>query len=452
MTSRRAPVAVVGAGLAGLVAARELRRRGVPVTVFESGKQIAGLARSFRDGDGFTYDFGAHFITNRLAAALGVGAHCRDVRRYGETVQLDGRTYAYPFGLLRAPRFVLSAVAGRAGAFRRREPPASAAEWYRTQYGERLAEEVAIPLVEAWSGAPASELAPSVVPPQVDRGTAHVLRLKLASRITGRAVANGYSREMPESPHVWHVYPEGSVSFLCERLAADLEGSVRLESPVDAIYVESGRVVGLRAGGRVEEASAVVSTAPVHVLAKLVQGTDAVQHLARFRYRPMVFVNLRFEGRGLLPDVVTWTPGRDLPFFRLNEPPLAMPWLAPAGKTMVTVDIGCEVGDAIWTMPDEQLGELCLDHLQALFPTARRRYLGGCRVLRTPVAYPVWLREYERERLALERATPVEGLLSVGRNGEFAHILMEDVYWRTVKRVRELLAPPRAARNERVAS
>ena len=442
MTPGRAPVAVVGAGLAGLVAARELRRHNVPVTVFEAGKQIAGLARSFRDGDGFTYDFGAHFITNRLAAALGVGAHCHDVRRYGETVQLDGRTYAYPFGLLRAPRFVLSAVAGRAGAFRRREPPASAAEWYRTQYGERLAEEVAIPLVEAWSGAPASELAPSVVPPQVDRGTAHVLRLKLASRITGRAVANGYSREMPESPHVWHVYPEGSVSFLCERLAADLEGSVRLESPVDAIYVESGRVVGLRAGGRVEEASAVVSTAPVHVLAKLVQGTDAVQHLARFRYRPMVFVNLRFDGRGLLPDVVTWTPGRDLPFFRLNEPPLAMPWLAPAGKTMVTADIGCEVGDAMWTMPDEQLGELCLEHLQTLFPTARRRYLGGCRVLRTPVAYPVWLNAYEPERRALERASPVEGLLSVGRNGEFAHILMEDVYWRTLAKVRALLDAP----------
>ena len=440
MTSRSAPVAVVGAGLAGLVAARELRRRGVPVTVFEAGKQIAGLARSFRDGDGFTYDFGAHFITNRLAAALGVGAHCRDVRRYGETVQLDRRTYAYPFGLLRAPRFVLSAVAGRAASVRRREPPASAAEWYRTQYGERLAEEVAIPLVEAWSGAPASELAPSVVPPQVDRGTAHVLRLKLASRVTGRAVANGYSREMPESPHVWHVYPEGSVSFLCERLAAELEGGVRLESPVDAIYVESGRVVGLRAGGRVEEASAVVSTAPVHVLAKLVQGTDAVQHLARFRYRPMVFVNLRFDGRGLLPDVVTWTPGRDLPFFRLNEPPLAMPWLAPAGKTMVTADIGCEVGDAIWTMPDEQLGELCLEHLQALFPTARRRYLGGCRVLRTPVAYPVWLNAYEPERRALERASPVEGLLSVGRNGEFAHILMEDVYWRTLAKVRALAA------------
>jgi hypothetical protein len=60
--------------------------------------------------------------------------------------------------------------------------------------------------------------------------------------------------------------------------------------------------------------------------------------------------------------------------------------------------------------------------------------------MRTPIAHPVFLREYEAERLALEHATPVAGLYSIGRNGEFAHILMEDVYWRTLARVREVLA------------
>ena len=73
MSREQGHVAVVGAGLAGLLAARELRRRGISVTVYEAGRQVAGLARSFTDSDGFTYDFGAHFITNRLAAALGIG-------------------------------------------------------------------------------------------------------------------------------------------------------------------------------------------------------------------------------------------------------------------------------------------------------------------------------------------------------------------------------------------
>jgi protoporphyrinogen/coproporphyrinogen III oxidase len=432
------PVAIVGGGLAGLVAARELRRRGIPATVFEAGKQVAGLATSFRDADGFVCDFGAHFITNRLAAALGIGAHCRDVRHYGETVFVRGRSYSYPFGLLQSPRYVLSAVGSRL-AHRSGAPAASAGEWYRAQYGPKLADEVAIPLIEAWSGVPAGDLAPSVIAPQLDRGTSHVLRLKLASRLTGRAVANGYSREQPETPHVWHVYPEGSLGFLCERLAAELNGGVQLESPVEAILTENGRVVGVKVHGQLREASAVVSTAPVHILAKLVQGTDAVKHLAKFRYRPMVLVNMRFNGRGLLPDVVTWVPAREQPFFRLTEATWSMPWLAPAGKTTINADIGCAVGDAIWSMSDEEVGKLCLEHLQAIVPSARQRYL-GCRVMRTPIAHPVFLREYEPERLALERSTPVEGLYSIGRNGEFAHILMEDVYWRTLRRMHELVA------------
>jgi protoporphyrinogen oxidase len=153
----------------------------------------------------------------------------------------------------------------------------------------------------------------------------------------------------------------------------------------------------------------------------------------------MVFVNMRFQGRGLLPDVVLWTPESKFPFFRLTETPLSMPWLAPEGKTLITVDIGCSVGDEIWTMPDEQLGEYCLDHMEAIIRGVRERYL-GCRVLRTPIAYPVFLKEYEKERQSFERQSGVEGLSSIGRNGEFAHIFMEDVYWRTLKRTRQLIS------------
>ena len=68
----------------------------------------------------------------------------------------------------------------------------------------------------------------------------------------------------------------------------------------------------------------------------------------------------------------------------------------------------------------------------------RRRYL-GCRVLRTPIAYPVFLTAYEPQRLELERGLPIAGLRTIGRNGEFAHILMEDVYWRTLGAVHRLV-------------
>ncbi len=436
--TKRKPVAIIGGGIAGLTAALALRRRGVAVCLYEAGKKLAGLAASFHDEDGFTYDFGAHFITNRLAAAIGIGAQCRNVRHYGETVLLDGRAYSYPVGLLRIPRFSLSGLASRIKAVRSSSKPQSAAEWFEAEYGNALANEVAIPLIEAWSGAPASELAPSVGD-KIAGGIGHTLALKLAGHLTRRAVASGYCREQPESIHVWHVYPEGGVSLLCEQIADGLQDAVHLESPVEGIIVESQRVAAIRVNGREHEVSAVMSTVPVHVLAKLVEGTTTVQHLARFHYRPMVFVNMRFSGRNLLPDVVTWTPEKHLPFFRLTETPRSMPWLAPPDKTLVTVDIGCEVGDEVWKMADEQLGEFCLEDLRSIIPDAQRRYL-GCKALRTPIAYPVFLNEYEQDRLAFERSTEIDGLYSIGRNGEFAHVLMEDVYWRTLKKVRQLLA------------
>ena len=291
-----------------MTAAADLRRRGVRVRLYEAGPRIAGLAASFKSKDGFSNDFGAHFVTNRLAAAIGVAQQCRDVRHYGEAVWVGGRIYSYPFGLLRNRRFLLSAAGTRMRLGANGGPPDSVADWFRHAYGPALAETVAIPLVEAWSGAPADRLSPAVATEKLRHGVLHTIGLKLASRVMRRAVANGYSHERPESPSVWHVYPEGGVGTLVERLANGLEDAIALESPVEAILVEDDRVVGIRVHGQEEAVDAVISTAPCNVLPRLVRGTAALQYLSRFRFRPMVFVNLRLRGRALLPDTVLWTP------------------------------------------------------------------------------------------------------------------------------------------------
>ncbi|MBL8202713.1 MAG: FAD-dependent oxidoreductase [Blastocatellia bacterium] len=432
--SSQKPVVILGAGLAGLTAAHFLQQNNVPVLLFEAGNKIAGLCQSFHDEDGFTYDFGAHFITNRLAKAVGILDKCRTVRHYAETVWLGGTSYSYPFGLLRIPRIAAGGIVSQLNYSQ--GTPATAAEWFRASYGRALADEVAIPLTEAWSGAAADQLSPAVGD-GIANSVARTLWLKLASRLTRRAVSCGYSRELPENASVYHVYPEGGIGTLCQVLAADLHGVIQLESPVEKILVDDNKVTGIRANGREIEASAVISTAPINVLGKIVAGTDRLEHLSQFRYRPMVFVNLRLNGRGLLPDVVTWTPEKQFPFFRLTETPLSMPWLAPTNKTIITVDIGCEKESEFWQMDDERLGEFCIAHLQPLIADVRQRY-EGCRVMRTPVAYPVFLREYEMEREKFATGTGIENLYSVGRNGEFMHIFMEDVYERTKRKIEQL--------------
>ncbi len=436
-----APVVVIGGGIAGLTMTRELLRNGLDAVLFEAGPSVGGMADSHHDAEGFTFDTGAHFITNRLATATGINDRCRDVERYGETVWVHGLSYDYPAGLLKVPRYVVSALAGRAR--RPTEPATSAADQFRRDYGTALADEIALPLLEAWSGAPASELSPAVAD-KIPSGIAQTVGLKVAARLTHRAVAVGYGREAPLSANVWHVYPEHGISTVCSSLADEVSDSIRLKSPVECITVSGDRAVGVRVAGQQVPAAAVVSTAPINVLPRLVEGTTVLEPFLGFRFRPMVFVNLRLQGRNLLPDTMTWTPEAKYPFFRLTETPQSMPWLAPENKTLITADIGAEIGDTWWEMDDVELGERCIDVLTEIIPTARRDYLGS-RVVRQPLAYPVFHNAYEAERQRLETSTGVDRLLSIGRNGEFAHILMEDVYWRTVRRARSLAAELKAA-------
>jgi monoamine oxidase len=77
---RRAEVVVVGAGLAGLMAARHLRAYAVDVLVVEARHRVGGRTYSIRRADGTVMDLGGQWIgptqlrLTRLAAELGVTA------------------------------------------------------------------------------------------------------------------------------------------------------------------------------------------------------------------------------------------------------------------------------------------------------------------------------------------------------------------------------------------
>ena len=124
------------------------------------------------------------------------------------------------------------------------QSPNSAADCFRQSYGAVLADDVALPLIEAWSGASSDKLSPAVGD-SLPGSIARTLYLKAASKVTGRAVACGYSREKAESASVYHVYPKDGVSTLCDKLAEGLKDRILLESPVEEIIVEHENVVAV---------------------------------------------------------------------------------------------------------------------------------------------------------------------------------------------------------------
>lgn len=99
----RAPVAIIGGGWAGLACAMELTDAGVPVTVFESARQLGGRARAvpWRSGGRTLYiDNGPHLMIGAYRETL------RLLDRLGTQAMLDRRPLELilPGFSLRLPR------------------------------------------------------------------------------------------------------------------------------------------------------------------------------------------------------------------------------------------------------------------------------------------------------------------------------------------------------------
>ena len=96
------PIAVLGAGPAGLTAAYALTKAGVPVTVLEAGPHVGGIART-ETYKGFRFDIGGHRFLTKLPEVQALweewlGDELLRVRRLSR-INYRGRFFDYPLRL-----------------------------------------------------------------------------------------------------------------------------------------------------------------------------------------------------------------------------------------------------------------------------------------------------------------------------------------------------------------
>src|SRR5919202_6703998 len=98
--TREADVAIVGAGLAGLTAARELQAKGLEPVVLEARDRVGGRTLNEPLGDGQVVEVGGQWIgptqdrIARLADELGI-ATFPTYARGQRVIELDGRVRRY---------------------------------------------------------------------------------------------------------------------------------------------------------------------------------------------------------------------------------------------------------------------------------------------------------------------------------------------------------------------
>lgn len=354
MTGPRPRVAVVGAGMAGLLAAHRLRQAGCSVQLFEAGDRAGGTVRTVRR-DGWTIDTGAVTLAEptgevaELLAAAGataalvapaVGAARRYLVHRGEAVAVPTSTaemLATP--LLSVPgrlRMLKEPFVARGG-----DPEETVAVFARRRFGEEAAGRFIDPLISGTSGGDPERLLAAFAFPKLvefERRSGSILKGRLRAtreaRRTGRRVPTG----------AWSA--SGGLGTLVDRLAAPFGAGLRLGSRVVAVHpAAQGVALEIDGGGR-EAADAVVMAVPAPALGMITWhgGGPDLSPVATMPHASLATVSLGFrrdqvahplDGHGLLAPSAEGR--RILTVLFVSS---LFPDRAPPGHVLVTAAVG----------------------------------------------------------------------------------------------------------------
>jgi oxygen-dependent protoporphyrinogen oxidase len=280
--------AVVGGGVAGLVAARELARAGREVVLVERSPRLGGALRSGRLA-GVDVDVGAEAFaltrpqTRALVADLGLDDRVVMPRRSDARLVLPDAVVLLPPGLLGIPTDLsalpLEAAVGRAGVAeaRRRDalpptpvpPGTTLGALVRARLGDAVLERVVAPVVAGVHAChPDQVRADAVVPGLVDA---------LASK-GGLAAAASSLRRAAGVPGAAVAGLDGGMTVLVDALASGLQArgvQVVLGRPAQVVR-RTGGGWRLRLADRQVEADEVVVATAAAAAAALLEGEPDV--------------------------------------------------------------------------------------------------------------------------------------------------------------------------------
>lgn len=366
-------VAVVGAGVAGLAAARALRQSGAEVTVFEQSQRPGGVLRSSTES-GYVHEHAANGFLGSdeggaidLAGELGVVIENASPAARRRWIYLDGALRALPANPLELVTTDLLSWRGKLAALGeplrpvRRVADESVGAFARRRLGPEIARAIVAPFVTGVFAARADELSLRAAFPQLaaleDRGG--LVRGGVARLLEGRRQRGGNRR-----PRARLSAPVGGVEVLVEALADELQATLRLGTAVVAVRREADAAIVSLAGGDSERFDRVVLATPAYASAALV--ADAAPELAAvlraIPYAPIAIVYLGFERTrvGHPLDGFGFLVAEDEPLRMLGAVFESVLWShrAPEGRVLLRCMFGGGRDPDAVSLGDEQLIDL----------------------------------------------------------------------------------------------
>ncbi len=435
-TQTTSHVVVIGGGPAGLTAAYELNKHGIPFTVLEADPRYVGGISKTVEYRGYRFDIGGHrfFSKNQEVEDLWteiLGGEMLTCRRLSR-IYYRGKYFDYPLKALNAlfnlgPIETVRCLASYAWArFHPVKEPRTLEDWVSNQFGRRLFEIFFKTYTEKVWGISTRELSADWAAQRI-KGLNLMEAIKSALLPKPKRTNRG---QVVKTLIDQFRYPKLGPGQLWERVAEILAGSghpVRMGYRAERIRHAGGRVTSVVAvdqdGERhVFAGSDFVSTLPVRELVMKLDPPappEIVRAAEQLDYRDFLTVALMIDHADIFPDNWIYIHEPGVKVGRLQNFKNWSPYMVPdQSKTCIGLEYFCFEGDGLWTMPDEELIKLAAREMAQLGMCREEEVFDGC-VIRQKKAYPVYDDDYQTHlgtiRDWLEESLP--NLFLCGRNG-----------------------------------
>jgi oxygen-dependent protoporphyrinogen oxidase len=370
-------VIVVGAGAAGLAAARALRQRGVEVAVFEKEDAAGGRARGF-SREGYVFDLGAQFSARLCTTTLAV---CRELGMEGDFIPFDFTAALYRDGRLHP------VYAGRdlRGIWRHRRDLARfrgvpwGAHPQLARMGPALIRRSRDFDFESMDPRPVLDLCDlSIADFTLRHGGRKALEWGL------QPLTSILTLGEPEEVGAAHILAlifglspglvalRRGIGSLMQAMYESCADSVRLSTPVRRIVLEKGRAVGVETDAGTEEADAVVCAVTATAALRLLPGLpqSVAEPLRTVTYSSTAHFIFALRNR-LLPEgwygvSIPRSEGFIQPGF--SDAAGKSPEFAPQGGGLVHSLTYGKRGKELERLEDEELKGMLIRELQAIVP------------------------------------------------------------------------------------
>ncbi len=418
------PVVVLGGGPAGLTAGYLLAQQGRPVIVLEAEDQVGGLAKT-EVRDGYRFDLGGHrfFTKSKEVDDLWHEVMKEEFlkRPRMSRIYWRGKFLDYPLNgsdvvkKLGPLELVRSGLSYLWALMKPKGKEENLEQWVINRFGKRLYQHFFKGYTEKVWGVSTTEL-------RAEWAAQRIKGLSFFSAAKAAFMGNKGNKikSLINEFHYPRFGPGQMWETMCDEIIA-LGGEVRLNTPVEDIEVEDGRIVAIEAGGERIEPGEVISSLPLRATVGLsgAAAPEPVKQAAQgLRYRDFLTVALVIDGEDLFPDNWIYIHEDSVRVGRIQNYRSWSPWMVPdSSKACVGLEYFCFKGDDLWELDDDALVELAKRELAQLGLADPAKVERGF-VTRVPLAYPMYDADYV-SRVDSIRAwlEGISNLQQVGRNG-----------------------------------